>query len=479
MMSDRRTGLGGAITAVGEPLSGAAIVAGPIIGGLAAAAGLLLLERGGANGYPFASAAALFGVGWLLLADRGAWIKGGAVAALLAAIFLPAFMQIGPFIEAGASGATFVGWVGLPLATFFALVLAKAALRPGAAFGYTTIFFESVTLPVVLAGAAVCGGLGLLVVFGWSALLGALKIAPLTRILGSPLVAATFIGAVGGLAIVSIRRQEAFLNAVRYALLFSARVALPVAAALLVTLLAMILLSGASFFERPYPAATLLTAGLVAAAIFNGVYQNGAGAPPPLWLRLSALVTLASLPAIAALAGWALSIRIAEYGVTPLRAVGLAFSGLLMAQAAIGLVGLISEVNWRAKVWMGAIAPLNVGLAALWAAALFALALPGVNAWQTSAAMQEARLRAGVVRPEAFDFAFLGDSLGDPGRAALARLAEAYREAQFAAAQGPAPFGAGDAAASADQYEALRALSLNPEPVAETNSDADNVETPD
>ncbi len=75
MKSDRKKGLAGE-GAKAETLAGATLVAGPIIGGISAAAGQVLLERGGVYGYALACAAALFGVAWLSLAERGGWAKG-------------------------------------------------------------------------------------------------------------------------------------------------------------------------------------------------------------------------------------------------------------------------------------------------------------------------------------------------------------------------------------------------------------------
>ena len=63
----------------------------------------------------------------------------------------------------------------------------------------------------------------------------------------------------------------------------------------------------------------MLALALAAMLIFNGVYQNGDGAPPPLWLRVSTLITLVTLPRLCGLAAYAFWLRIDSYGLTPAR----------------------------------------------------------------------------------------------------------------------------------------------------------------
>ena len=73
-----------------------------------------------------------------------------------------------------------------------------------------------------------------------------------------------------------------------------------------VTLLIVFAVKGVGVvFDRPYPSAWMMGLALLGMLIFNGVYQNGEGGPPPLWLRIPTLITLVcyilSLPAALAM----------------------------------------------------------------------------------------------------------------------------------------------------------------------------------
>ncbi|MEO0880765.1 MAG: DUF4153 domain-containing protein, partial [Pseudomonadota bacterium] len=195
-----------------------------------------------------------------------------------------------------------------------------------------------------------------------------------------------------------------------------------------VTFILVLIANGtAAVFDRAYPGATMLALALTGMLIFNGVYQNGEGKPPPLWLRLSTIITLLALPVCVGLAGYALWLRVESYGLTPPRIAGLAITGLACAYGVVGLIGVLSEIRWRTERWMPAIAPLNTAMAIVWTLVLIALASPLAHPWAISAHSQETLLLSERIDAEEFDFSYLKFRLGPYGARALDRI-EAARD---------------------------------------------------
>ena len=158
--------------------------------------------------------------------------------------------------------------------------------------------------------------------------------------------------------------------------------------------------------------------------VFNGVYQNGDGSPPPAWLRIATIITIASFPLYAGLALYGLWARIGEYGLTPPRIFGFASSALAFVYSFVCVSGLITELNWRGKRWMPLVAKLNPLMAVIWIAVLISLATPIANPWAMSAKSQEKLLLSGNISVDDFDFGYLRFELGEYGEQALDRLAQ-------------------------------------------------------
>ncbi|MEQ1867635.1 MAG: DUF4153 domain-containing protein, partial [Micropepsaceae bacterium] len=174
------------------------------------------------------------------------------------------------------------------------------------------------------------------------------------------------------------------------------------------------------FFGRP--GAVILFLAFAGMLIFNGVYQNGEGGPPPAWLRLSTIVAIGLFPLYTGLAAYGLWARIGEYGLTPPRIGGIAMTLLAFAYSLVLIAGLLTELNWRAQKWMPLVAPLNTLMSILWIVTLLGLSSPFFNSWAISARSQEQLLLSGEMDAKKFDFGYLHFKLGKEGDAALARI---------------------------------------------------------
>ncbi|MEM9617631.1 MAG: hypothetical protein AAF936_06685 [Pseudomonadota bacterium] len=309
------------------------------------------------------------------------------------------------------------------LVVFLLLTLVKASLDDGAPPRYERVFFHGLTMPLIAGGAKLFALLAMLLLFAWARLLKELDVHFFNELFQEPWFLLPFLGAIGGASIALMRGQQSVLGALRFILLLLARMLMMITALFTITLLIVLATKGVDVvFERPYPSAWMLGLALLGMLIFNGVYQNGEGGPPPLWLRLPTLITLIGFPVYALLAFYAFSLRIGDYGLTPPRIGGLVVTGLTAAYSLVCIAGLLTEVNWRGRKWMPLVGSLNTIMAIAWIIALTALATPIINPWAISATSQFNRIANQTVAAEDFDFGYLRFELGQHGEKALDRM---------------------------------------------------------
>ncbi len=374
----------------------------------------------------------VFAAGWLLLSERRDFLRPIIPAALIAALLA------GPswFMAASDRGHNyelesfpFIFWFFLsaPLVFYLLLSLAKSTLETGLPPKYTSLYFHGLTLPLIAGGAKLFAGLSLILLFAWAALLKQMDVAFFSELFDEPWFILPFLGAIGGLSIAMIRGQQAVLGALRFMLLLFSRIAMPIMALFSITFLIVLALKGPGaildaefFFGRP--GAVILFLAFAGMLIFNGVYQNGEGAPPPAWLRLSTIVAIALFPVYTGLAAYGLWMRIEEYGLTPPRIGGIAMTLLAFAYSVVLIAGLLTELNWRAARWMPLVAPFNMFMAVGWVIVLITISSPFFNPWKISATSQERLLLSGGADAKKFDYGYLKFRLGAFGEAALARI---------------------------------------------------------
>jgi hypothetical protein len=161
-----------------------------------------------------------------------------------------------------------------------------------------------------------------------------------------------------------------------------------------------------------------LSAAAALVILINAAFQNGAvSSEVASILRLSARVASVLLLPLVAIAIYALSLRVVEYGWTTDRII--AACCLLVASCyALGYGWAAS----RRSGWLDAIAPVNIAVAFVILAMLLALFSPVLDPARVSVASQLARLESGRQGADTFDFDYLKFEGKRYGLAALERL---------------------------------------------------------
>lgn len=162
--------------------------------------------------------------------------------------------------------------------------------------------------------------------------------------------------------------------------------------------------------------ALLLAAAAALIILVNAAYQDGAE-PPNLILRWAARAAGLLLIPIVILAGYALWLRIDQYGLTPDRVFATAY-----LVVAIGFTVGYAIAALKPGPWMKPLERTNLVMAAVSVLLLIAVFTPIADPARLSVGSQVARLDSGKVAPDKFDFQFLRFDSGRYGRDALARL---------------------------------------------------------
>jgi hypothetical protein len=195
---------------------------------------------------------------------------------------------------------------------------------------------------------------------------------------------------------------------------------LPVMAVLaLIFLLALPFTGLEPLWQTRHATAILLTAVVVLNLLINAAFEDdGTENRGPLVLRAGRMAAALVMLPLVVLAGYGLMLRVAQYGFTPdrvLAAAGIVLASCYMAGYAYAAV--------REPLVMRPVATTNVATACVVVAVLLALLSPLADPARISVDDQVARLRAGRIDAEAFDYKFLRFDAGRHGVAALQRLA--------------------------------------------------------
>lgn len=162
--------------------------------------------------------------------------------------------------------------------------------------------------------------------------------------------------------------------------------------------------------------AILLVADAFLILLANAAYQDGTETTAAV-LRWAARLAGVLLVPITVLAAYGLSLRIGQYGLSPDRILAAACV-LVAAGYAVGYA--VAAV--RPGAWMKALEITNIAMAFVVIAVLLALCTPVADPRRLSVGDQMARLHAGKVKPEKFDYEALRFDGGRYGREALRKL---------------------------------------------------------
>jgi hypothetical protein len=197
----------------------------------------------------------------------------------------------------------------------------------------------------------------------------------------------------------------------------------PILGAALLLFLASMLVTGLSPLWEATKSTTpiIISAAIVAIILANAAIGDSEGDEAKVRIvRIGAMALGATLLPLGVIAAISTGLRINQYGLTPDRLWAVVFGAIACAYGLAYLVILIR----RRGGWMADIRPANVRLAIGLCALAFVLAMPIINFGSWSTASQLARLEAGKVTAEKFDWTALRFDFGPSGQAAVERLAK-------------------------------------------------------
>jgi hypothetical protein len=209
-------------------------------------------------------------------------------------------------------------------------------------------------------------------------------------------------------------------------------------------------------WKTRYATTVVLLAAAALVLLVNAAYQDGrSDHPVNRLLRHAGTMAAVALVALVAIAVRAVMLRVEQYGWTPERIIAAA----CVVVAGCYAIGYVVAAIPRGP-WLKRIEVTNAVAAVVALAAIMALASPIADPNRIATADQVARLEAGLIAPEYFDFAFLRFKSGRYGRQALDRL--------IAQRDGPRAAQIADRASAALPAWALAQRSPRPEPLRPT-----------
>ncbi|MCJ8140156.1 DUF4153 domain-containing protein [Falsirhodobacter halotolerans] len=310
----------------------------------------------------------------------------GAVAVTAPAVALLNLMSLrhGDQVTAFSGVGAFLILILLPLPFWV------AAAR-GRMMDYAVLFQEAWAIVLRLMS----GWLFVAVVWGVivlsSALLGMVGIDVLDRLMdtavGPWLISGVALGL--GIAVMAEAGERVSLGPV----LMLLRLLIPVVLVVLGVFLVALPVQGVSeTFGTLSAAMTLLAVCAIATTLITTALDCAGDAPVPRrGMRWATQALAVLLPIPAGLAGWSLWLRIADYGWTPQRVLGVTVTALALSYGVAYAGAVLRGPGWAGRIRRAnvALALVTIGLAALWMT-------PVLNAERISANSQAARVIAGA-----------------------------------------------------------------------------------
>lgn len=295
--------------------------------------------------------------------------------------------------------------------------LAAQATARGGWHDYRLLFTGAWAMVIRFAAA------GLFVSVFWTAwflahaLLGIVGVETLGKLAEEGWVRFALSGLVLGISMAALNdAAEALAPGIVLRLL---RLLLPALAVVVAVFLLLIPLRGLDVLAARFSVSgTLLVIALAAITLVSAATDesDAQAAQAPL-LRRSAQGLALLVPVMAALAAWQIGLRAGQHGLTPPRLAGFTVSGIAFAYGLGYAAAVLTGAGWMARIRQinTALALVVIAVCALWLS-------PALNAERLAAADQLRRLADGRSTPERLDLWTLAHDLGNPGRAALARL---------------------------------------------------------
>lgn len=285
---------------------------------------------------------------------------------------------------------------------------------------YAHLFSAAWQNKLTIAEALAFTGAFWLLLLLWAVLFKSLGYDLFERLFQDPAFVYPFTAITFGVAMHLVGSTERLVSVAREQVLGLLKWLAPVAALILLlfTPTLLVKLPGLVFEgERAVQAAWLICLVLASVTLLNAGYQDGqAEQPYPRWLGLALRVAIPTMPLVAAVAIYALLVRMNAYGTTVARVHGLAAAVAALVYA-IGY----AIVAFRRGPWLRGIEGVNVATALGLLGLLFLLSTPLLSPYRLAANSQAAR--AMVVGPEQESaMKYLKFDAGEYGRRRLAAL---------------------------------------------------------
>ena len=284
-------------------------------------------------------------------------------------------------------------------------------------FHYPTLFDSAWMILIRCAAAftfvAVFWGLLLL----GDALFGLVGLVQIQRVLEVPWVIYVLTGAVIGFAMAVAHDMSDYISPHMFLCLL--RLFIPLVLAVMGVFLIALPSQGVSEVLGGLSAAgTMMLMSVVAATLVTSALdRSDRMAVDTRFLAWCTQALAALLPLMAAMAVYAVVVRVAQYGWTPSRMAALTGASLLLAYGVVYAISVLFYRDWARRIRQG-----NIWLALLTLAVATVWLSPFFNPQKTSAATQVARFADGDVSVEDLDLWSLGRDWGPDGARALETL---------------------------------------------------------
>lgn len=281
---------------------------------------------------------------------------------------------------------------------------------------YTQLWLNTLTLLIVF----ISNGLFWLVLLLWSEMF---------KLVGIPFFSTLFFdtdwfgyvafGLITALAVVLARTQSRLVTAVQKLLTFIATGLLPLVALLALMFILTLPFTGLEVISQRVSAAGLMsTLTLLLLLLMAMVREPQKEALPyPGALRYLIKCAVAVTPIYTLIAGWALWVRIQQYGWTPERLYGV----LVVVVLLVWSFGYLASILRRGRNPLELQGPVILGVSLLALGLLVLLSSPVIDAWRISVNSHMGLYHSGKIKPDQVSLYML-DHSGKPGRAALEAL---------------------------------------------------------
>lgn len=354
-----------------------------------------------------------------------------SVAAVFALVALWVWWQLpgqNPLYH-GDSYRTFTFILASAVAVYVLIPFGQIFYNSGRfSFSYMELFRHSWNTPFIILVATMFTGLYWTLIYLWGALFGLLAIEFFKELFSSaPFVHVTTY-LILGLGLALGKESNKIINTLRRITLLVFRTLMPLLAFIALLFLATLPVTGLQPLWDTKAASPLLLILLLLTILFiNAVLQDGSGAKPyTLWVRKGVEGMLLAMPVFAALALYAIGLRIAQYGITPDRL----YTVLIVIITGLYALGYAAAVPARQAVWLGVMRPVNVAVSLIIVGSAVLLHTPVLDPLGWSARNQYARLVEGKVDAEEFDYGSLRFRFGHAGYAKLKALQKLRDHAQ-------------------------------------------------